>query len=69
MDTKRYEGRSMPGPVTLAACLLELADDLYSHVVRLTPEGPEKEAVILEWTRFRDEWKPRIDRIIANPRR
>lgn len=68
METKKYEGRILPGPVTLAACLLELADNLYSRLVTETPEGADKESLVHEWASFRDEWKPRLERIIQRGR-
>lgn len=67
-ETKRYEGRIWPGPVTLAACLLELSDNLYAKLVTELPEGPQKEALVHEWAAFRDEWKPRLERIISKGR-
>lgn len=58
----------MPGIYTLAACLLELTDSLYAQLVNTTPDGPEKDGLIAEWTVFRDKWKPRLDRLLIKKR-
>ena len=69
----------MPGPVTLAACLLDLVESLYGRLVanygRLAATESDaglrdyykalESETMAEWEEFRDEWKPRLDRIIA----
>lgn len=70
METRKYAGRSMPGPVTLAACLLELVDNLYARLIDMyDDEDPNKEALVLEWETFRNEWKPRLERVITQQKR
>jgi len=68
IDTDKYKGRVMPGPVALASLLLSALEAIYSHLVSLTPDGPGKDLIVLEWTSFRDEYKPMLDRIIKRGR-
>lgn len=68
---KEYEGRVMPGPVAMAACLIDTVETLYYRLIALhTMLGhePEKEQMITELAEWRDEWKPQLERIIRRGR-
>lgn len=67
-EDNRWQGRVMPGPVALASLLLSALERIYTHLVNLTPEGPDKDLLILEWATFRDEYKPMLDRILHRGR-
>lgn len=67
MDISRYEGRSMPGPVTLAACLLEIIERLYARLIVLAEKAGDQDmadSLATEWEDFRNEWRPHLERII-----
>lgn len=69
MSNEKHDGsRIRPGPITLAALLLELLDQLYNDLADRAPEGPERDLVIIQWTRIRDEYKPLLERIIRRGR-
>lgn len=71
MKPSKYEGRAMPGPVTLAACLLEIVERLYARLVVLAEnQGNEAMSASLttEWEEFRNEWRPHLERIIRRAR-
>jgi len=67
-DDTKWQGRVMPGPVALASLLLSALESIYAHLVTLTPDGPDKDLLVLEWTNFRDEYKPMLDRVIQRGR-
>jgi len=68
LDTDRWESRQMPGPVALASLMLHSLDLMYNALIRLTPEGPEKDLITIEWSRERDYYKPVLERIIRRGR-
>jgi len=67
-DDSKWTGRVMPGQVALASLLLSALEAIYAHLVVLTPDGPDKDLLVLEWTNFRDEYKPMLDRIMQRGR-
>ncbi len=71
MKPSEYEGRTMPGPVTLAACLLELCERLFARLIVLaekTGDSAMSDALVEEFTDFRNEWRPELERIIRKGR-
>jgi len=57
----------MPGPVTLAACLMETCERLYARVITTARAAGQEEVAdltIAEFEMWRDEWRPLLERII-----
>jgi len=68
MTTENDTNRIRPAPVVIAGLLLDLLDQLYDDRVQAAPEGPERDIVVIQWARFRDEYKPLLERIIHRGR-
>lgn len=71
METNRYEGRAVPGPVTVAALLLFTVEKLYALCIELaeaTGDGDLADRLKIEWARERDHYKPALERIIKRGR-
>jgi len=71
MKPRSYEGRPMPGPVALAACLLEITERLYARVIavaRVSGDDEMADITIAEFEAFRDEWRPLLEQIIRRGR-
>jgi len=71
MIPSTYRGRPMPGPVTLAACLIELCEKLYARVIAVARAAGQDEiadATIAEFEQWRDEWRPLLENIIRRGR-
>jgi len=71
MIPDRYKGRTLPGPVTLAACLLNTIEQLYARVIAVARAGGQDEvadASIAEFEAWRDEWRPLLERILDRGR-
>jgi len=61
----------MPGPVTLAACLLEIVEKLYARLIavaRATGQDEVADITIAEFEAWRDEWRPLLEEIIRRGR-
>lgn len=61
----------MPGPVTLAACLMELSERLYARTIAVTRAAGQDEVAditIAEFEAWRDEWRPLLEDIIRRGR-
>jgi len=61
----------MPGPVTVAACLLEITERLYARCIVLAHRVQDDELAnewIAEFETFRDEWRPHLEDIIRRGR-
>jgi len=59
------------GPVTLAACLLELVERLYARLIVIQrAQGDEDGAdeTVTEFEEFRNEWRPHLERMIRTGR-
>lgn len=59
------------GPVTLAACLLELIERLYARVVviqRAAGDDDGADQTLTEFEEFRNEWRPHLERMIRTGR-
>lgn len=67
-ELDNYRGRTVPGPATLAACLIDLMETLYPRVIALAPEEL-KQGFIEEFAQMRDQWRPALEDIIRRPRR
>lgn len=68
---KEFEGRLMPGPVTLAACLLELVERLYARLIviqRANADDDGADQTMTEFEEFRNEWRPHLERVIRRGR-
>jgi len=61
----------MPGPVTMAACLLELVERLYARLIAVARAAEQDEMAditIAEFEAWRDEWRPLLEEIIRRGR-
>jgi len=61
----------MPGPVTLAACLLEIVEKLYARLIAVARAAGQDEVAditIAEFEAWRDEWRPLLEEIIRRGR-
>jgi len=71
MKPRSYEGRPMPGPVTLAACLMEVSEKLYARLIAVARASGQDEVAditIAEFEAWRDEWRPLLEDIIRRGR-
>jgi len=71
MRPTRYDHRTIPSPVVLAACLLEIVEKLYARVIavsRLAGQDDLADITIAEFEAWRDEWRPYLERIINKGR-
>jgi len=70
-ETNESPRRVNLGPVTLAACLLEVTERLYARCIVLASRVQDDELaqdLIEEFEEFRNEWRPRLERMIRTGR-